>query len=279
MYLRLTSSVSAKLIVMIITPLQWALLLTALVIVILMIIKDRKTVWIGSSLAVMTAQIFLSIHTYCNSFNVVFRRNDIYGDWLISNVYETAHRQSRILVWAVLFFDVLFIFLFCMHFIRNHKMGVIHLIAALAASIGTRIAGYYSTVTPPSFAFNIFRLGVYDDMLCWVRKANPTPLKDKIVMLTTASKITGMIFLLILFVSLITLCLRAGKRAPGRKKLFLFPLFIFVIELIRYLCIALCEFYYDVFTDFRFGMISLFACIVCLATSLYLYRASNKILP
>ncbi len=57
----------------------------------------------------------------------------------------------------------------------------------LAASIGTRIAGYYSTVTPPSFAFNIFRLGVYDDMLCWVRKANPTPLKDKLVMLSYAS--------------------------------------------------------------------------------------------
>ena len=61
-------------------PIQLALILASLVIVILTIIKDKKSMWLASSLAVMIAQLFLSMHTYSNLFNVVFRRKAIYNN-------------------------------------------------------------------------------------------------------------------------------------------------------------------------------------------------------
>ena len=254
-------------------PIQLALILASLVIVILTIIKDKKSRWLALSLAVMIAQLFMCIHTYCNLFNVVFRRKAIYKDWYIGSVFKKTQIESRYLVWAVLFLDIAFIVCFCMHFIRNYHIGVIHLVAALAASIGTRITGYISTITPPTFAFYVFdRRSGDSGMLPTIVSAKPLPFNERIAYLNTTPKIIGIILVAILFASLITLSLRIKRFAPKRNKLFVFPSLILVIELIRYVTISICDLFFERLTDLRFGLINIIACIICLVWVVYVLK-------
>lgn len=53
-------------------PIQLALILASLVMVILTIIKDKKSRWLASSLTVMSAQLFLGMLTYSNCMGGVF---------------------------------------------------------------------------------------------------------------------------------------------------------------------------------------------------------------
>ena len=256
---------------------QLALILASLVMVILTIIKDKKSRWLASSLAVMVAQLFLSMHTYCNLFNVVFRRKSIYKDWYIGSVFKKTQIESRYLVWVVLFLDIAFIICFCMHFIRNYHIGIIHLIVALAAGIGTRITGYISTITPPTFAFYVFdRRSGDSGMLPTIVSAKPLPFNERIAYLNTAPKIIGIILVAILFTSLITLSLRIKRFAPKRNKLFVFPSLVLVIELIRYVTISICDLFFERLTDLRFGLINIIACIICLLWAVYLFKTHSK---
>ena len=256
---------------------QLALILASLVMVILTIIKDKKSRWLASSLAVMIAQLFLSMHTYCNLFNVVFRRNAIYKNWYIGSVFKKTQIESRYLVWVVLFLDIAFIVCFCMHFIRNYHIGVIHLIAALAASVGTRITGYISTITPPTFAFYVFdRRSGDSGMLPTIVSAQPLPFNERIAYLNTAPKIIGIVLTVILFASLITCSLRI-KTDHKRNKLYVFPSLILISELIRYVTIATCDRYFERITDLKFGLINMIACIICLAWAVFLFKTRSKL--
>ena len=256
---------------------QLALILASFVIVILTIIKDKKSRWLASSLAVMIAQLFLSMHTYSNLFNVVFRRKAIYKDWYIGSVFKKTQIESRYLVWVVLFLDIAFIICFCMHFIRNYHIGIIHLIVALAAGIGTRITGYISTITPPTFAFYVFdRRSGDSGMLPTIVSAKPLPFNERIAYLNTAPKIIGIILVAILFTSLITLSLRIKRFAPKRNKLFVFPSLVLVIELIRYVTISICDLFFERLTDLRFGLINIIACIICIVWAVYVFKTRSK---
>ena len=254
-------------------PIQLVLILATLVAVIITIIKDKKSRWLASSLAVMIAQLFLSMHTYCNLFNVVFRRKAIYKDWYIGSVFKKTQIESGFLVWVVLFLDIAFIVCFFMHFIRNYHIGIIYLIVTLAASIGTRITGYISTITPPTFAFYVFdRRSGDSGVLPTIVSAKPLPFNERIAYLNTAPKIIGIILVAILFASLITLSLRIKRFAPKRNKLFVFPSLILVIELIRYVTISICDLFFYRSTDLKFGLINIIACIICLLWGVYVLK-------
>lgn len=259
-------------------PIQLTLLAAVLVLVILSIIKDKQSRWLASSLAVMIALLFLGMLTYSNLFNVVFRRMAIYKVSLIYVPIAETKRESSYLVWAVLLLDVAFIFCYCMYFIRKSHTGVINLIVALAASAGTRITGYLSTITPPTFAFCVFgqRHG-YSELMPKTVSAPLTPFGERIVCLFTAPKIIGIILVAILFTSLITLSLRTKRFAPKRNKLFVFPSLVLVIELIRYVTISICDLFFERLTDLRFGLINIIACIICLVWAVYLFKTRTKV--
>ena len=258
---------------MVLIPIQLALILAALVIVILTIIKDKKSRWLASSLVVMIVQLFLSMHTYCNLFNVVFRRKEIYKKSFVYSTMEATQRESSILIWVVLLLDIAFIICFCMHFIRNYHIGVIHLIVALAASIGTRITGYISTITPPTFAFYVFfQKQGESGVMPTIVSAQSRPFIERIAYLNTTPKIIGIILVAILFASLITLSLRIKRFAPKRNKLFVFPSLVLVIELIRYVTISICDLFFYRSTDLKFGLINIIACIICLLWAVYVLK-------
>ena len=258
-------------------PIQLALILASLAVVIITIIKDKKSRWLASSLAVMIEQLFLSMHTYSNLFNVVFRRKAIYKNWYIGSVFKKTQMESRYLVCVVLLLDIAFIVCFCMHFIRNYHIGVIHLIAALAASVGTRITGYISTITPPTFAFYVFdRRSGDSGMLPTIVSAQPLPFNERIAYLNTAPKIIGIVLTVILFASLITCSLRI-KTDHKRNKLYVFPSLILISELIRYVTIATCDRYFERITDLKFGLINMIACIICLAWAVFLFKTRSKL--
>ena len=253
-------------------PIQLTLLAAVLVLVILSIIKDKQSRWLASSLAVMSAQLFLGMFTYSNLFNVVFRRMAIYKVSLIYVPIAVTKRESSYLIWVVLLLDMAFIFCYCMYFIRKFHTGVINLIVALAASVGLRITGYLSTITPPTFAFYVFgqRHG-YSELMPKTVSAPLTPFGERIVCLFTAPKIIGIILTVILFASLITCSLRI-KTDHKRNKLCIFPSLILISELIRYVTIATCDRYFERITDLKFGLINMIACIICLAWAVYVLK-------
>jgi hypothetical protein len=253
-------------------PIQLTLLAAVLVLVILSIIKDKQSRWLASSLAVMIAHLFLGMLTYSNLFNVVFRRMAIYKVSLIYVPIAETKRESSYLVWEVLLLDVAFIFCYCMYFIRKSHTGVINLIVALAASVGTRITGYLSTITPPTFAFYVFgqRHG-YSELMPKTVSAPLTPFGERIVCLFTAPKIIGIILTVILFASLIACSLRI-KTDHKRNKLYVFSFLILISELIRYVTIATCDRYFERITDLKFGLINIIACIICLAWAVYVLK-------
>lgn len=253
-------------------PIQLALITAALVTAIITIIKDKQSGWLASSLAVMSAQLFLGMFTYSNLFNVVFRRMAIYKVGLIYVPIAVTKRESSYLVWAVLLLDVAFIFCYCMYFIRKFHTGVINLIVALVASAGLRITGYLSTITPPTFAFYVFgqRHG-YSELMPKTVSAPLTPFNERIACLFTAPKIIGIILTVILFASLITCSLRI-KTDHKRNKLYVFPSLILISELIRYVTIATCDRYFERITDLKFGLINMIACIICLAWAVYVLK-------
>lgn len=256
---------------------QLAILLVSMTMVVLLIGKDKKSRWLGVSLAVMIAQLFMSMHVYCNLFNIVFRRKEIYEYWLINATMDETKRESAYLVWVVLALDVAFIVFFCIHFIRNYHMGIIHMIVALAAGIGTRITGYFSTITPPTFAFNVFQQRHGDaGMLSIVVPAKQDSFTQRLSVLNSAPKIIGIIAVVALFASLITLSLQTKKYYPKRKMLFVFPSLILIIELIRYMTISMCELFFERLADLKFGAISIITCILCLAWAVYLFRTRGK---
>jgi hypothetical protein len=90
-------------------------------------------------------------------------------------------------------------------------------------------------------------------------------LKDRILCLTTWPKILGAAVVIILFVSLIALSVKAKKFGTERKMLFAFPSLIMIAEIIRYIAIATCEVYYEAPAELRFYTVNLPTCIVCLA--------------
>ena len=256
-----------------IIPFELAILIAAMVIVILTFIKNKKQRWLASSLFVMIVQLFLNMHVYSNLFHVALRKKSIYEDWYASVRYDEVLSRSKYLVCIVLLLDLAFIVLFCMNFIRHYHIGIIHMIVALLAAIGTRITGYIAWITPPSFALGIFFMPTGDSgVLCVVRPACERPFAERIKFLYTTPKIIGLILVAVLFVSLITLALRAMRRAPKRNLLFIFPTFVMILEIIRYIAISICELFYTRATNLRLGIINIIACILCLSWSLFVLK-------
>ena len=260
-----------------IIPLELALLTATLVMVILTIIKDKKSRWLASSLFIMIVQIFLNMHVYCNLFHVVLRKKEIYEHWYVSVWYEEIVSRSKFFVCIVLLLDIAFIVLFCMHFLRNYHTGAIYLILAVVASICTRITGYFTTIIPPTFSRDIFFMATESPgVLCIEVPMAPRKFTERIAFLNTSPKIAGIIIVAALFASLIFLSLKIRKYDPKRNKLFVFPLLIMILEIIRYMATAICEFYYTRLADLRFGMINIIACIICLAWAVYLFKTRSK---
>ena len=267
---------SAEEILTFITPLQYALLFASLVMVILTFIKDKRSRWLASALAVMIIQLFSNLFIYCNGFDVVFSKISFYRH-LFNRVTSEEFMQTRnYLVGAVLFLDIAFIFLYCMHFIRNYKVGVIHMIAAFAASITTRITGYFSTIVAPTYGPNITERRTSTELLSLLRSFTRHYFKDRILRLTTTPRLLGMAVVIILFVLLITLSIETKKYDTKRKMLFVFPTAILIIEVIRYIAIAMCQFYFEAIADLRFGAVNLIACVICLVWAVYLFKTRGK---
>ena len=265
--------------VMIMTPVQWAILLAVIVLAVLTIRKDSRSLWLGMSLIVVAVQIFLSMHTYSNSFNVVFRIKEVFNYGYTHIPPDKLRIQSNWLVWLVLVLDVSFILFFCLHFIRNYNIGKKHLIAALSASLVTRITGYFAGIVRPTLAVSIWGMTNYDsESITPVVRHAPRliNLEDRLIYLTSLPRIMGMAVLIVLFISLILLSKKTKQYEPQRKNLFLFPIFILTAELIRYMASALCEYYFDVFADSRFAVVSLLSCAACLFGAVYIFKTRSR---
>ncbi len=150
----------------VITPIQWVLFAASLAFVILTFIKDKRLRWLAASFGVISFGLFVNMYIYCNSFDVLLSKIAMYRRFFPNATFEKVLYVKNFLVGFVLLLDFAFIFLYCMHFIRNYHVGIIHMIVAFLASVATRIFGYISMRVPPTFAYEMrFQLGQPHNLL------------------------------------------------------------------------------------------------------------------